>query len=37
MGVCIAGAQYLWSNRTIPYEIDPAFPNPDRVAHAIRH
>jgi len=37
MGVGIAGAQYLWPNRTIPYEIDPALPNPQRVRDAIAH
>jgi len=37
MGVGITGPQYRWPNRTIPFEIDPAFPNPDRVAQAVQH
>jgi hypothetical protein len=35
MGVAIAGAQYLWPGGRIPYEIDPAFPDPQRVADAV--
>ncbi len=37
MGVGIVGSQYLWPNRTIPYEIDPAFRVPERIAEAMAH
>lgn len=37
MGVAIAGAQYLWPARTIPYTLDPALPNPNDAAAAIDH
>src|SRR6185369_1608167 len=29
--------QLRWPNRTVPYEIDPAIPNPKRVTDAIQH
>ncbi len=37
MGVAITGAKYLWPARTIPYEIDPAFPDPSVIKQAIQH
>jgi hypothetical protein len=37
MGVAIAGAQYLWPGRTIPYVIDPQLPDADEVEAAILH
>jgi hypothetical protein len=36
-GVGITGAQYRWPNCRIPYEIDPALPNQQRVTDAIAH
>jgi hypothetical protein len=33
----ITGAQYRWPNATIPYDIDPALPNKQRVTDAIAH
>jgi hypothetical protein len=33
----ITGQQFRWPNATIPYEIDPALPNPKRVTDAIAH
>ncbi|MBV9931729.1 MAG: M12 family metallopeptidase [Alphaproteobacteria bacterium] len=35
MGVAISGAQYLWPNARVPYEVDPAFPDPQRVVDAV--
>ncbi|HEX8262310.1 MAG TPA: M12 family metallopeptidase [Allosphingosinicella sp.] len=37
MGVAIAGAQYLWPGRTIPYVIDPQLPDAEAVEAAILH
>jgi hypothetical protein len=37
MGVAIKGAKFLWPKRTIPYEIDPKFPDPDVIKKAIQH
>jgi hypothetical protein len=36
-GVGITGAQFRWPNCQIPYEIDPALPNQQRVTDAIAH
>lgn len=36
-GVGISGQQFRWPNATIPYDIDPALPNPQRVTDAIAH
>jgi hypothetical protein len=33
----ISGAQFRWPNATVPYEIDPALPNQQRVTDAIAH
>jgi hypothetical protein len=33
----ITGAQYRWPNATVPYDIDPAFQNKQRVTDAIAH
>jgi Astacin (Peptidase family M12A) len=35
--VGITGAQFRWPNATVPFEIDPALPNPQRVTDAIAH
>ncbi len=35
--VGITGAQFRWPNGRIPFEIDPALPNPQRVTDAIAH
>jgi hypothetical protein len=35
MGVAISGAQYLWPGGRVPYEVDPAFPDPQRVVDAV--
>jgi Astacin (Peptidase family M12A) len=37
MGLGIAGEQYRWPNRTVPYEVDPALPDQDRIAEAVAH
>src|SRR3954453_9446334 len=37
MGVAITGNQYLWPGRRIPYAIDPAVPQPERVEAAVAH
>jgi hypothetical protein len=37
MGVGLTGNQYRWPNCRIPYEIDPALPNQNRVTDAIAH
>jgi hypothetical protein len=37
MGVGIIGDQYRWPNRTIPYAVDPALPEQDRVVAAVAH
>jgi Astacin (Peptidase family M12A) len=37
MGVGITGNEYLWPRRTVPFEIEPGFPNPQRVLVAIQH
>jgi hypothetical protein len=37
MGVAIAGAQYLWPARTIPYVLDPGLPAPADAVAAIGH
>jgi len=36
-GIGIAGAQFRWKNNTLPYEIDAALPNQQRVLDAIKH
>lgn len=36
-GVGITGSQFRWPNCQIPYEIDPALPNQQRVTDAIAH
>ena len=36
-GVGISGSQFRWPNCRIPYEIDPALPNQQRVTDAIAH
>src|SRR6266850_193690 len=36
-GVGIRGVQYRWKNNTIPFEIDPTLPVPQRVTDAIEH
>jgi hypothetical protein len=36
-GVGITGSQFRWPNCEIPYEIDPALPNQQRVTDAIAH
>lgn len=36
-GVGIPGSQFRWPNCRIPYEIDPALPNQQRVTDAIAH
>lgn len=35
--VGITGKVFRWKNGLVPFEIDPALPGPDRVAHAIDH
>jgi astacin len=37
VGLGIAGDRYRWPNRTIPCEIDPGFPHPQRLLDAIDH
>jgi len=37
LGVAITGAQFRWKNCTIPFTIDPALPNKNRVTDAIAH
>ncbi len=37
LGVGITGAQFRWPNCQVPYEIDPALPNQQRVTDAIAH
>lgn len=37
LGVGITGDEYRWPNCRIPYEIDPALPNQQRVTDAIAH
>lgn len=36
-GVAISGAQFRWPNCRIPFRIDPALPNQNRVTDAIAH
>lgn len=36
-GVVLPGSQFRWPNGQVPYEIDPAMPNQQRVADAIAH
>jgi len=36
-GTGIVGTQFRWENNTIPFEIDPNLPNPQRVTDAIKH
>ena len=36
-GVIITGQQFRWPNATVPYDIDPALPNQQRVTDAIQH
>ena len=33
----IVGTQFRWKNNTIPFQIDPTLPNPQRVLDAIKH
>ncbi len=35
--VAITGVQFRWTNCKVPYEIDPALPNQDRVTDALQH
>ncbi|MBV8356695.1 MAG: M12 family metallopeptidase [Deltaproteobacteria bacterium] len=37
LGAGIKGAKYRWDNKTIPYVIDPGFPNPNLIKDAIDH
>lgn len=37
MGVVRTGSQFRWPNCVIPYDIDPALPNQNRVTDAISH
>ncbi|HMM87570.1 Dot/Icm T4SS effector Zinc-dependent metalloprotease LegP [Bradyrhizobium sp.] len=37
LGAGIKGVQFRWKNDTIPFEIDPALPNQQRVLDAIKH
>lgn len=37
LGVGIVGRQFRWPNRTIPYEVDPAIPDPQRITDAMAH
>lgn len=36
-GVAITGEQYRWPNARMPYEVDGAFPNKQRVTDAVTH
>jgi astacin len=36
-GVIITGAQYRWPDKLVPYTVDPALPNAQRVTDAIAH
>jgi hypothetical protein len=36
-GVGITGSRFRWPNCQVPYEVDPALPNPQRVTDAIAH
>jgi hypothetical protein len=36
-GVIITGAQFRWTNCQVPFDIDPALPNQNRVTDAIAH
>ena len=36
-GTGIVGTQFRWKNNTIPFQIDPNLPNPQRVLDAIKH
>ncbi len=36
-GVGIVGTQFRWKNNTVPFVIDPALPNQQRVTDAIKH
>jgi hypothetical protein len=36
-GVGVSGSQFRWPNSQMPYEIDPALPNQQRVTDAIAH
>lgn len=36
-GVIITGSQFRWPDGVVPYEIDPAMPNQNRVTEAIAH
>ena len=36
-GTAIIGQQFRWKNNTLPFEIDPALPNQQRVLDAIEH
>ena len=36
-GIGVVGSQFRWPNGLVPYEIDPALPNQQRVTDAIQH
>ncbi|WP_060654433.1 M12 family metallopeptidase [Rhodococcus pyridinivorans] len=36
-GIGITGAHLRWPNATVPFEVDPAFPNAQRITDAVAH
>ncbi|MEL6936732.1 MAG: M12 family metallopeptidase, partial [Cyanobacteria bacterium J06607_17] len=36
-GIGLTGRRFRWPNGLVPYEVDPALPNPERIAQAIDH
>lgn len=36
-GVAITGAEFRWPDGVVPFEVDPALPDPQRVAAAVAH